>query len=147
MRKGQIVRRMLNNGTPVGPYMVIRGFISNHVLTQKCEVGMVFKNTASLYYAKSHIYEPRMVKLVVQDAIWERIELGKQMSIIHDPTPMWEKMIDIQPEVVQIRSRKYSQKVMIFTVDQISEHWYSGGLKIYHRASRQIRLDLGYRLL
>lgn len=139
MEKGQIVRRKVNNGTPVGPYMIIRGFIRNHVLTQRCEIGMESENVNSLYYAREHIYIPKIIRLIIQDAIWDRIAEGRQSAIIHDITPVWQKIYDTEPELIQLRSRKYPQKVMIYTVDRIAD--------CYYNRTRQIRLGLGYRIL
>lgn len=140
MEKGQIVRRVLNDGTPVGPYLLVRGFVNNnHVLTQRCEVGITVKNTDSLYYAKKKLTVCKMTKLVISDPIWNRIEEGRQIAIIHDATPAWQKMQDSEPELVQLRSIKYPKKVIVCVVDGISDCFYN--------RSRQIRLVLNNRIL
>ena len=85
------------------------------------------------------MYVVRIRRLVISDSIWERINTNRQHSIIHDATVAWNKLQDSEAEVVQLRSVKYPQKVMLFTVDYIADVWYN--------RIRQIRLDLGYRIL
>lgn len=134
-----IIRRALNDGTPVGDYMCIDKVTRRaHVMAHR--IAHITGN-AKLYYMllKSRIYVVKTSKLVISDDIWERINTNRQHSIIHDATVAWNRLQDSEAEVVQLRSIKYSQKVMLFTVDQIADVWYN--------RQRQIRLDLGYRIL
>ena len=139
MKKGQIVRRITNNGTPIGPYMIVKEFLSDHVLTQRCEIGANPTNVECLYYAKNHLCKIKIIRVIVQDEIWERMAEGRQSAIIHDLTPLWNKIYDKEPELIQFRSRKYPQKVAIYTVDRIAD--------CYYNRIRQIRLGIGYRIL
>lgn len=139
MEKGMIIRRALNDGTPVGDYLCIDKVTRRtHVMAHR------ISNTpgsAKLFsmLLKSHVYVVKVRRLVISDDIWERINTNRQHSIIHDATVAWNRLQDSEAEVVQLRSIKYSQKVMLFTVDQIADVWYN--------RQRQIRLDLGYRIL
>lgn len=138
-KKGTIIRRALNDGTPVGDYMCIDKVIRRtHVMARRITNTSGRAKLFSILF-KSHVYVVRTSKLVISDDIWERINTNRQHSIIHDATVAWNKLQDNEAEVVQLRSIKYSQKVMLFTVDQIADVWYN--------RQRQIRLDLGYRIL
>lgn len=140
MKRGDIVRRKLRNGVPVGAYMMVRSILNDdHVLAQPCEVNMIEKSVRSNYYLIRSLYTPKLVKMPIQDAIWERLNTGRQIAIIHDPTPLWEKMRNFKPDLVEIRSVKYPQKRMTFVVDEVSD--------CYYNRTRQIRLTLGYRIL
>lgn len=139
MEKGMIIRRALNDGTPVGDYMCIDKVTRRtHVVAHRIahETG---KAKSLFMLLKSHVYVVRTRRLVISDDIWERINTNRQHSIIHDATVAWNKLQDSEAEVVQLRSIKYPQKVMLFTVDHIADVWYN--------RQRQIRLDLGYRIL
>lgn len=140
MHKGQIIRRMLNNGTPVGAYMCILRFTNTHVVAQiLSRPSPDGPEDDELYITKNHVYQVKVCKLVISNNIWERINNGRQNSIIHDLCPTWETMMDKEPDVVQIRAFNYPQRVMLFRVDQIRYVWYN--------RERQIRLDLGERIL
>ena len=139
MEKGQIVRRMLNDGTPVGPYMRIVRFTHTHAVTQRIAPYDPDKESDELYITKNHIYVVKTFKLIISNVIWERINNHRQNSIIHDICPTWNRMNDKEPEVVQIRAFNYPTKVMLFGVDQIVNVWYN--------RERQLRLDLGERIL
>lgn len=139
MEKGMIIRRALNDGTPVGDYMCIDKVTRRtHVMAHRI-ANTTSKSKLYCMLLKSHIYVVRTSKLVISDDIWERINTNRQHSIIHDATAAWNKIQNKKAEVVQLRSIKYPQKVMLFTVDQIVDVWYD--------RQRQIRLDLGYRIL
>lgn len=139
MEKGMIIRRALNDGTPVGDYLCIDKVTRRtHVVAHRI-VHETDRAKSLFMLLKSHVYVVRTRKLVISDDIWERINTNRQHSIIHDATVAWNKLQDSEAEVVQLRSIKYPQKVMLFTVDQIADVWYN--------RQRQIRLDLGYRIL
>lgn len=139
MEKGMIIRRALNDGTPVGDYMCIDKVTRRTlIVAHRISCNPDSKKGISLLQ-KNHIYIVRVRRLVISDNIWERINTNRQHSIIHDATVAWNRLQDSEAEVVQLRSIKYSQKVMLFTVDQIADVWYN--------RQRQIRLDLGYRIL
>ena len=139
MEKGQIVRRMLNDGVPVGPYMRIERFTHTHVIVQRIAPYDPDKESDEIYITRAHIHPVRVFKLIISDKIWERIHDGRQHSIIHDICPTWNKMMNKEPEVVQIRAFNYPQKVMLFRADQIRYIWYG--------REKQLRLDLGEKIL
>ena len=130
---------MLNDGVPVGPYMCIDKIMRRtHVTAYRIANVTGMPKIYHLLF-KSHVYVVRTSKLVISDDIWERINTNRQHSIIHDATAVWNRLQDKEAEVVQLRSIKYPQKVMLFTVDRIADVWYN--------RQRQIRLDLGERIL
>ena len=134
MKKGQIIRRMLNNGVPVGAYMRIVGFTHNsHVIAQK--IGEI----EECMLLRQHVYEPKHVKLIISQMVYDRLRLGYQHSIIHDICPTWLKMMDIQPDIVEIKMLNYPQKLQLFRVDQVRF--------VYYGREKQLRLDLGERII
>ena len=139
MKKGQIVRRMLNDGIPVGSYMrIVRVTRSNRVVAQRITYCPDNKGD-EVELDKKHVYVVRICKLVLSNTIWDRINTDRQHSIIHDICPTWNRMNDKEPEMVQLRAFNHPQKVMLFGVDQIVDVWYN--------RERQLRLDLGERIL
>ena len=132
MQKGQIVRRMVNSGTPVGPYMRIINAQGAWVEVEKLDSGFC---TAIL---KTHVYEPKVVKLIIPDVILDRIKSGIQKAIIHDLTPRWEQLRKIKPEVISLRSIKYSQKVVLFSVQEMRI--------VYYNRQPQLRVEIAEML-
>lgn len=144
MEKGQICRRMSNDGTPIGPYMIIKNFLNGGTVElERCCVDKPSHYTVHLL--KGHVKECKIRRIVISDTIWERIRDGKQSAIIHEATKVWSDLQNIKPELVQLRSIKYSQKVMVFTVQQIRDNYYTG--MHTRRPHKEIRLELGYRIV
>ena len=137
MEKGQIVRKMLSTGEPVGSYCMIIGFkgIKSSLVRLKSMDGIV-----DGYIKRERVYVCRQCKTIISDRVFKRLEKGLQHSIIHDTTPKWIQMHDKDPEVIQFRSELYSERIMIFTVENIRKVYYNN-------STCQIRLDLGYRIL
>ena len=141
MQRGQIIRRKLNDGTPVGPYMCITGFTRTYVIAQRITPCSNVKHEEyeESYITRSHVYELGMCKLVVNGEVWERINSERQNSIIHDVCTKWENIMKKETEIIQLSKFNYPQKTMTFTIDQMRYVWYG--------RDRQIRLDLGTRIL
>ena len=135
MKKGQIIRRKVRNGTPIGPYLRIKGFEQKTVLTEPqlvCNKYALACNSIS----RDYVYELKTVKLIVPDEIIERIISGRQIAIIHDVSARWCISNLNCAEIVQLRSQKYTNKVIICTVDCVST--------VYYNRKPQVRLQLGY---
>lgn len=125
MRTNQIIRRKSASGCPVGPYMRITAFPDrSHV------------ETADILLLRKNVYEPKVVRLVISDAIFNRIADGRQSAIIHDMCPRWKKLLDNIPEVIQFRSEKYSNKTIVFSIECVRVVYY-GCERI-----KQLRLQL-----
>ena len=141
MKVGDIVRWVLKNGTPIGAYIKVVGFRKNHEITigQLCEQNMVLDEALEIRYDSNRLKVATIKKIPITHPIWERIKTGQQIAIIHDPTSAWEDMFKKRPELVEIRDTIYTQKRMVFVVDDIRECWY--------RRTRQIRLTLGTRIV
>ena len=135
MRTGQIVRRKLKNGTPVGPYMIIDEFIGRNLVSLRT----LKSSEPDPIMSKENLYELKSIKMVLSDLIIDRIISGRQSAIIHDISPKWKKLMDEEPEIIQLRSIKYSNKVAVYTVEYISI--------VYYNRKPQVRLQLGYCLL
>ena len=135
MKNGQIVRRKLKNGVPVGPYMMINGFVGRSMVS----LVTLKSSEPDPILSRDNIYELKSIKMVLSDLVVDRILAGRQGAIIHDISPKWKKLMDEEPEIIQIRSIKYSNKVAIFTVEYITI--------VYYNRKPQIRLQFGQMLL
>lgn len=134
MEKGQIIRKKLKNGTPVGPYLRITGFVNRF----KTQIVLAQSVSGNVEYAipRDRVYELNFVKMIISDEIVERIIKGRQSAIIHDISTKWCLENLNCAEVVQLRSQKYTQKVIICTVDSVST--------VYYNRKPQVRLQLGH---
>ena len=137
MQKGQIVRKQLSNGTPIGPYCKITGFAGYKCSLVRVESldGVVNNSLVK----RERIYVLKSAKMIIGDTVYKRIEKGLQTSIIHDLTPKWKSILDKQPEVIQLRNELYQDQTMLFPVEEIK--------RVYYGHSMQVRLDLGVRIL
>lgn len=131
MKTGQIIRRKLNDGTPVGPYLRIEEFKCN----SKIVVAHMINGKSTSVLARANVYEPKVLSFVLSDNIVTRIKEKVQKAIIHDISQKWNMLKMHSAEVVQIRSVKYSTRKIIVRIDGVSiVHW---------NRKAQVRLQLG----
>lgn len=131
MKKGQIIRRKLNDGTPEGPYLRIDEFKCN---AQVIVAHMINGKSTSLL-ARARVYEPKVLKFVLSDCIINRIQEGIQKAIIHDMSSTWNYQKMSGAEIVSCRSATNSTKNVVLRIDGIS-------IVSWNRKD-QIRLQLG----
>lgn len=131
MKKGQIIRRKLNDGTPVGPYLRIDEFKCNSQVI----VAQMINGKSTSVLARANVYEPKVLNFVLSDNIVTRIKEKVQKAIIHDISQKWNMWKMQSAEVVQIRSVKYSTRTVIVRVDDVSI--------VYWNKKPQVRLQLG----
>lgn len=131
MKKGQIIRRKLNDGTPVGPYLRIDEFKCN---SQVIVAQMINGKSTSLL-SRANVYEPKVLNFVLSDNIVTRIKEKVQKAIIHDISQKWNMLKMQSAEVVQIRSVKYGTRTVVVRIDDVSI--------VYWNKKPQVRLQLG----
>lgn len=131
MKKGQIIRRKLNDGTPVGPYLRINEFKRN---AQIIVAHMINGKSTSLL-SRENVYEPKVLNFVLSDNIVKRIKDKIQKAVIHDISEKWDCQKMAGAEVVLCRSVKYSTKTVTVRVDDVSI--------VYWNKKPQVRLQLG----
>ena len=131
MKTGQIIRRKLNDGTPVGPYLRIDEFKHN---AQIIVAHMIDGKSTSLL-PRASVYEPKVLNFVLSDNIVKRIKDKIQKAVIHDISEKWDCKKMQSAEVVQIRSVKYSTSTVIVRIDDVSI--------VYWNRKPQVRLQLG----
>lgn len=131
MKKGQIIRRKLNDGTPVGPYLRIDEFKCN---AQMIVAHMINGKSTSLL-SRANVYEPKVLNFVLSDDIVTRIKEKIQKAIIHDISQKWNMWKMRSAEVVSIRSVKYGTRTVVVRIDDISI--------VYWNKKPQVRLQLG----
>lgn len=131
MKKGQIIRRKLNDGTPVGPYLRIEEFKYN----SKVVVAHMINGKSTSVLARANVYEPKVLNFVLSDNIVKRIKDKIQKAVIHDISEKWDCKKMQGAEVVQIRSVKYSTSTVTVRIDDVSI--------VYWNRKPQVRLQLG----
>lgn len=131
MKKGQIIRRKISDGTPVGPYLRIEEFKYN----SKVVVAHMINGKSTSVLARANVYEPKVLNFVLSDDIVTRIKEKVQKAIIHDISHKWDTLKMQSAEVVQIRSVKYSTRTVVVRIDSVST--------VYWNKKPQVRLQLG----
>lgn len=89
---------------------------------------------------RENVYEAKLIRLVLSDVIVDRLKDGRQSAIIHDTTPKWRLLYEKQPELVQFRSEKYQNKVLLFKVDSIEKFYYGHSSQIRIQLSEELKL-------
>ena len=136
MEKGQIVRKLLSNGTAVGPYWIIEGFISGNKVVHLLSLS---SSQIDCYIKRDKVHVCKICRLIISDRVYTRIDRQIQSSIIHSSSPKWMTLFKKQPEIVQLRNELYSERTMTFKVEETK--------KVFNEYGLQIRLDLGERIL
>ena len=131
MKTGQLIRRKLNDGTPVGPYLRIEEFKCNAQIV----VAKMINGKSTSVLARANVYEPKVLNFVLSDNIVKRIKEEIQKAVIHDISEKWDCKKMQSAEVVQIRSVKYSTRTVLIRVDSVST--------VYWDRKPQVRLQLG----
>jgi len=131
MKKDQIIRRKLKDGTPIGPYLRIEGFGSNF----KIVVAHMINGKSTHLISRANVYEPKILNFVLSDDVVTRIKEKIQKAIIHDVSQKWNMLKMHSAEIVQIRSAKYSTRTVIVRIDDVSV--------VYWNKKPQVRLQLG----
>ena len=136
MKVGDIFRKVLHNGTPIGGYLRVIKIEDNSIEAKRLSGVQV---NVTLHKATRYKFGVcKVVKMPITHPVWDRINSGQQIAIIHDATSLWDQMLRNHPEIVEIRDVTYPQKRLLFVVDDVRECWY--------RRKRQVRLTLGTRL-
>lgn len=131
MKTGQIIRRKISDGTPIGPYLRVEKFRRN----AKIIVAHMINGKSTSVLARANVYEPKVLNFVLSDDIVTRIKEKVQKAIIHDISQKWNMLKMHSAEVVQIRSVKYSTRTVVVRIDSVSI--------VYWDKKPQVRLQLG----
>lgn len=135
MKKGQIVRKCLSNGTVVGSYWMIIGIKRPNLV----DIQSLASEKMREFVRKDRLRVYKTTKLIISHRVYDRVEKEVQNAIIHDPTKKWLDLFEKQPDIVQLRSELYEERTMLFCVDQT--------IKIQTEHGIRIRLDLGEKIL
>lgn len=135
MQKGQIVRKCLSNGTVVGAYWMVIGIKRPNLV----DIQSLASENIREFVRKDRLHVCKTVKLIISHRVYDRVEKEVQNAIIHDPTKKWLDLFEKQPDIVQLRSELYEERIMLFCVDQT--------IKIQTESGIRIRLDLGEKIL
>lgn len=147
MNEGTIVRRILQDRTMIGPYLVVVGKASRGYCKTMSTVQLPKENRKGLEYyypfavvmKNVDLAEIPVCRIQITGEVFARIKLGIQTSLWHPCSAQWMKIFKKEPEIVQIRNFHNSDEVLVFKVDNIK--------KIQCPNGPEIRLDLDYRIL
>lgn len=96
MKSGQIVRRKVQSGTPIGPWLQIIGFSGNFVSVRVIETG---ETTLIL---RENVHQPKVAVLPVSAGILKRILSGHQIAVEHDSIGLWKRAALDGSELVKL---------------------------------------------
>ena len=114
LKKGKIVRRKSSAGQ-IGPYRIVTSINRSGYVIAKS----LISDVTSLFM-KDNLAEISICKIIISHRVFERIQKGLQVKIIHDPTTTWVRLFKKKPQLVQLRSELYSDRIMMFEVDEIT---------------------------
>jgi hypothetical protein len=135
LKKGKIVRRKSSTGQ-IGPYRIVTSINrSGYVIATSLVSGIMEM------FMKDNLAEISVCKIIISHRVFERIQKGLQVKIIHDPTSTWIRLCEKKPQLIQLRSELYSDRIMIFKIDKID--------RLYEASTRKllVRLELGNKIL
>jgi len=131
MKKGQFIRRVTFDGTPIGGYLqVIKG--GKNLIYAK-RIGCDFEDIIQ----KQRAVVVKTADLVLEREILERIAAGRQWTITHEVTSKWKRIIESSPELIKLRDVWGNNCIY-----KIEDAYYT----FYHN-TKMIRIVLGIKLI
>lgn len=95
-RIGQIIRRKLKNGTPVGPYMTIQ-----HIEEDRVYADVIGQDNPNVMLLKNHVYVPTISSVIISES--KLRQLNKNGDIISHPvTARWMSIYSDPPELIRL---------------------------------------------
>lgn len=109
MNKGQIIRRVLNDGTPIGPFLICDAIEGQRVLAHSIDPFTKYQFVLS----KKHVYECKTVRLFVsKDDINHLIQNKDYITEFkHKETVTWLNAAKDDWDVVILQCRNLNQKI------------------------------------
>lgn len=109
MKKGQIVRRMLKDGTPIGPFLICDKVKGKRVFTHSIDPFTRQQITLTI----SHTYVCKVVKLYVSEKDIKHLinNLYAATQFKHKPTKTWLNASKDDWDVVILQNRPVSQRI------------------------------------
>jgi hypothetical protein len=134
MKKGDIVRKITRiHKSQVGPYLRVIGPCTSQFVRAQ-----VIGTNEETYIPKSSYTVISCAKVQLSRSIIERLSRGSMASLIHDATPMWQRIHDTKPQLIFVTNRISSSSVMLH-VEKITTLFYKNvkcvrvflGTKVY----------------
>ena len=99
MKVGDIIRKKVQSGTLVGPYMRIE------VIEEDVVYASVFGSDApNLIIFKSNVHVCSIKSLVISPKMLEDLKNGFKCEVSHVCTPTWKAVADDKPEIIMFRT-------------------------------------------
>lgn len=99
MKVGDIIRKKVASGTPVGPYMRIEVIDDDKVYAS------VFGSDApNIMILKQNVHLCETRSLVISPKMLEDLKNGFKRAISHKCTPTWKAVADNKPEIIIFRT-------------------------------------------
>lgn len=124
MKIGDIVRKKMHNGTPIGPYVQVMKIEDDRVY---CDI--IGEDMPNVMILRKNVFVPKTMGLIVSEEKLWKLYKGEDLCISHLATKAWLKVIDEQPELIRFHCRPkiYSHT---FVVSYIKEYWQFGEHRI-----------------
>ena len=114
MKKGQLVRKMLPNGTPIGPWIRVTKCTRHWVHGEV--IGL--KDVALL--TRERTYAPKMPSIIISEKMFDRIIEGKTICVMCSASDTCKKKLIPTPDIVRFYT--YLQmRECVFTVENVQE--------------------------
>lgn len=99
MKVGDIIRKKVQSGTIVGPYMRIEVVEDDRVYAS------VFGSDApNIMILKSNVHVCSVKSLVISSKMLEDLKNGFKCEVSHTCTPTWKAVVDETPEIIMFRT-------------------------------------------
>ncbi len=99
MKIGQIIRRKLKSGTPVGPYMKIVEINGGTVWAE------MPNSKDKVILLKKDVYKPSTMTLYVSKQMLEALNNGSRICVTHPVCKRWFSVITKHIEIVKFRCK------------------------------------------
>lgn len=111
---GQIIRRKLHNGKPVGPYMIIQ-----HIERDRVYADVIGQDTPNEMILKDNVYVPTINSLCISEDMYERLRKGFAICVQHPINKVWEGVYSNPPELIRFYTlpKHYS---VVFVVEYVN---------------------------
>ena len=131
--KGAIIRKKLEDGTPIGPYMQIM-----HVDHKKVYADVIGLDVPNVAIPKKNVYLYRIPAVIVSEQKLQELKEKRAIAVRHKTTANWEKILKDPPELIKFFTVPKNYQA-IFVVDSVRT--------VYALNERSIQIVVGNKVL
>lgn len=113
--KGQIIRRKLHDGTPVGPYMRIM-----HIEQDRVYADVIGTDTPNVMLLKDNVYTYSIFSITISESLLNKLNSGKTVCAQHSVDIRWESVYNNPPELIRFITQRKGYE-SIFVVENVQK--------------------------